>query len=75
MSEEIKQWEYRVETFGGFFSGVNAAELEEMLDEWGEDGWEVVAVHPRANANEINVIAKRPLTDRARRDRSRPSLY
>jgi len=75
MSEEITQWEYRVETVGGLFNGVKAAELEEMLDEWGEDGWEVVAVHPREYATKIDVIAKRPLTDRVRRGRSRPSLY
>jgi len=71
----ITQWEYRVETIGGFFKGVKADELEEMLNEWGEDGWEVVATHIIENANKINVIAKRPLTDRVRRDRSRPSLY
>jgi len=75
MYEEITPWEYRVETVGGFFGGVKAAELEEMLNEWGEDGWEVVATHVIENANKINVIAKRPLTDRVRRDRSRPSMY
>ena len=73
MYEDSKQWEYRVETFGGFFTGVRSNELEEMLNEWGEDGWEVVSTHIIENANKINVIAKRPLTDRARRERSRPS--
>ena len=38
MYEEIKQWEYRVQTVGGFFSGIKAEELEELLNEWGEDG-------------------------------------
>jgi hypothetical protein len=75
MYEEITQWEYRVVTVGGFFKGVKADELEDMLNEWGEDGWEVVAASIIENANKINVIAKRPLTDRVRRDRSRPSLY
>ena len=73
MYEEIKQWEYRVQTVGAFFSGVKAEELEELLNEWGEDGWEVVSTHIIENANKINVIAKRPLTDRVRRERSRPS--
>jgi Domain of unknown function (DUF4177) len=73
MYEEIKQWEYRVQTVGAFFSGVKAEELEELLNEWGEDGWEVVAAHIVENANKINVIAKRPLTDQVRRERSRPS--
>jgi len=74
MSEEIKQWEYRVQTVGGFFSGVKAEELEELLNEWGEDGWEVVSTHNIETANKINVIAKRLLTDRVRRERSRPSF-
>jgi hypothetical protein len=73
MYEDIKQWEYRVQTVGAFFSGVKAEELEELLNEWGEDGWEVVSTHIIENANKINVIAKRPLTDRVRRERSRPS--
>lgn len=73
MYEETKQWEYRVQTVGAFFSGVKAEALEELLNEWGEDGWEVVSTHIIENANKINVIAKRPLTDRVRRERSRPS--
>ena len=73
MYEDIKQWEYRVQTVGAFFSGVKAEELEGLLNEWGEDGWEVVSTHIIENANKINVIARRPLTDRVRRERSRPS--
>lgn len=74
MYEDISQWEYRVQTVGGFFSGVKAEELEDLLNEWGEEGWEVVSTHFIENHNKINVIAKRPLTDRARRERSRPSF-
>lgn len=73
MAEEIKQWEYRVQTVGGFFKGVPADELEELLNEWGEDGWEVVSTHILENANKINMIAKRPLTAAVRRQRSIPS--
>ena len=75
MYEEIKQWEYRVQIVGGFFTGIKADELEEMLNEWGEEGWEVVSTHIIENANKVNIIAKRPLTDRVRRERSRPSLF
>jgi hypothetical protein len=74
MYEDISQWEYRVQTIGGFFSGVKAEELEDLLNEWGEEGWEVVSTHLIENHNKINVIAKRPLTDRIRRERSRPSF-
>ena len=31
MAEEIKQWEYRVQTVGSFWSGVKADELEQFL--------------------------------------------
>jgi hypothetical protein len=73
MPDETKQWEYRVQTFGSFLSGVKADELETTLNEWGEDGWEVVATHPIEGMSKINVIAKRPLTDRVKRARSMPS--
>ena len=33
MYEEIKNWEYRVQSVGRFFSGVKAEELEELLNE------------------------------------------
>jgi hypothetical protein len=73
MAEEIKQWEYRVQTVGAFWSGVKADELEQLLNEWGEEGWEVVSTHIIENANKINMIAKRPLTSATRRFRSMPS--
>jgi hypothetical protein len=73
MPETITQWEYRVQTVGSFWSGVKADELENLLNEWGEAGWEVVSTHILENANKINVIAKRPLTDRVKRARSMPS--
>ena len=73
MADEMQKWEYRVQTVGGFFKGVPAAELEELLNEWGVDGWEVVSTHILENANKINVIAKRPLTRTALRMRSMPS--
>ena len=73
MAEEIKQqWEYRVQTIGSFWSGVKADELEQLLNEWGEEGWDVVSTHIIENVNKINVIAKRPLTRETRRSRSMP---
>lgn len=71
MNDEPQKWEYRVQTVGGFFSGVKAEELELLLNEWGEEGWEVVAAHIIENANKINVIAKRPLTRETIRRRTK----
>jgi tRNA G26 N,N-dimethylase Trm1 len=72
MAEEIKQWEYRVQTVGSCWSGVKAEELEQILNEWGEEGWEVVSTHILENANKINMIAKCPLTREIRRSHSLP---
>lgn len=72
MADEIKQWEYRVQTVGSFFGGVKADELEQLLNDWGEDGWEVISTHLLENTSKINVIAKRPLTRDVRRARSLP---
>lgn len=72
MADEIKQWEYRVQTVGAFWTGVKADELEQLLNTWGEEGWEVVSTHVLENQNKINVIAKRPLTRESKRMRSMP---
>lgn len=74
MNNEMPKWEYRVQTVGGFWSGVKAEELEQLLNAWGEEGWEVVSTHVIENANKINVIAKRPLTRETLRKRSMPSF-
>jgi len=69
---ETTQWEYRVQTVGGFFKGVPADELEELLNEWGEEGWEVVSVYTPSQSGKVTIVAKRPLTRTARRERSMP---
>lgn len=69
---EVMQWEYRVVTFGSFWRGVNDAELEAALNEWGEEGWEVVGFRTVENSNRAQVIARRPLTRTTRRWRQMP---
>lgn len=72
MSDEMQQWEYRVQTVGSIWTGVKADDLQELLNAWGVDGWEVISTHLLENQNKINVIAKRPLTREALRRRSMP---
>ena len=72
MNNEISKWEYRVESFGGFWSGINLEKLQQTLDEWGEEGWEVVTAPAFENYNKIHIIAKRPLTRETTRRRSMP---
>jgi len=71
MSETIK-WEYRVETIGSALRGAKDEEAEAILNEWGEDGWEVISAHPPTNSSKVRVVAKRPLTSAAQRRRSMP---
>jgi hypothetical protein len=71
MAEEIKQWEYRVQTIGSLF-GTKDELIETMLNEWGSEGWEAINVFTPEGSGKITMVAKRPLTDRARRSRSRP---
>jgi hypothetical protein len=69
---EITQWEYCVKSFGTFLKGVNDADLEALLSQWGEEGWEIVGFRTIEKSNRAQVIAKRPLTREARRWRSMP---
>jgi hypothetical protein len=73
MAEAI-QWEYRVQTTGSSFSAMKDEALEALLDAWGEEGWEVISVHPLGSSNKVRVIARRRLSLEARRQRTWPSL-
>lgn len=69
MAEEFKQWEYRVQTIGGFF-GTKDELIEVTLNEWGEEGWEVTHVFTPEGSGNVTVVAKRPLTRETIRQRS-----
>ena len=69
---ELNQWEYHVLTVGGFFKGVKDDEFEALLNQFGEEGWEVVGFRSVENTNQGQVILKRPLDRTARRWRSMP---
>jgi len=71
MNEEIKKWEYRVETIGSIF-GTKNENIEAMLNEWGDEGWEVTHVYTPEGSGKVTVVAKRPLSSITRRFRSMP---
>ena len=71
LAEEIKQWEYRVQTIGGFL-GTKDEHIQGTLNEWGSEGWEAINVYTPEGSGKVTIVAKRPLTDRARRLRSMP---
>lgn len=71
MADEMKPWEYRVQTIGGLF-GTKDELIEATLNEWGSEGWEAIHVFTPEGSGKITIVAKRPLTDRARRRRSMP---
>lgn len=73
MPDEIKQWEYRVQTIGSAF-GTKDELIQFTLNEWGADGWEAINVYTPSGSGKITIVAKRPLTERARRMRSMPQM-
>lgn len=73
MTDEFKQWEYRVQTIGSEF-GTKDELIQATLDEWGIEGWEALNVYTPSGSGKITIVAKRPLTDRARRSRSMPRM-
>ncbi len=71
MSEEIKKWEYRVQTIGSMF-GTKDENIEATLNEWGNEGWEVTHVYTPEGSGKVTIVAKRPLSLTASRSRSMP---
>jgi len=70
---EQTQWEYRVKTIGRLW-GTKDEQIEALLNEWGEEGWEAINVYTPEGSGKVTVVAKRPLTPEARRRRSRPGF-
>lgn len=73
MADEDKQWEYRVQTLGSFFQTKDEL-LQNTLDEWGAEGWEVISVYAHHGSDYVTAVAKRVLTARVRRARSRSQM-
>ncbi|OGO08944.1 MAG: hypothetical protein A2Z66_07345 [Chloroflexi bacterium RBG_13_66_10] len=70
--DETTQWEYRVISLGGGLRGTKDEQMETELNALGDEGWEVVGLTSRENSQRITLVAKRPLTPTARRQRTMP---
>jgi len=70
--DTILRWEYKVESIGSAFSHPKDEEIEGMLNEWGEEGWEIINVIQTSGSPKSVIVAKRPLSERERRRRSMP---
>ena len=68
---EMTQWEYRVQTIGGIF-GTKDEQIEALLNEWGQEGWEATQVYTPSQSGKVTIVARRLLTASARRQRSWP---
>lgn len=73
MTDEFKQWEYRVLTIGNMF-GTKDENIQATLDEWGMEGWEAINVYTPSQSGKVTIVAKRPLTELVRRQRSMPQM-
>ena len=68
------KWEYRIEEVGSFWKGTKLEEVEDFLNQLGEEGWEVINLHSPENSNKLWITIKRPLTSSTRRERTRPDF-
>jgi hypothetical protein len=65
-------WEYSVYTSGSTFKHQSEGELETVLNDLGEQGWEVASATSIEGSGKVRIILKRPLTSAVRRERSMP---
>jgi hypothetical protein len=56
------------------YFGTKDEPIQNTLDEWGEEGWEAINVFTPEGSGKITIVAKRPLTERARRMRNMPQM-
>ena len=70
---DMQQWEYRVNIVGSTMSTMKNEALEALLNEWGDEGWQVIAVFLLEHSSKMRLGAKRPLGPTSRRRRSWPS--
>jgi hypothetical protein len=70
MTETVK-WEYRIQTLGSTFKQVKDEDLEALLNEWGEEGWEIIVVQ-HLESSKSRLIAKRALGRSVTRSQSWP---
>jgi len=71
MTDYIK-WEYRIQTMGSALKQIKDDELEALVNEWGEEGWEIINAHNLESSNKIRIFAKRPLSKSSLRSRTWP---
>jgi hypothetical protein len=69
MIEETKKWEYRVQTIGNVMLGTKDENIEAMLNEWGDEGWEVTHVFNPYGSGSVTLVAKRSLSSETIRNR------
>lgn len=70
--EKHPRWEYRVQSVGSTFKTYKDEDVQEILDQWGLEGWELVAVHIFENTGKIRLYAKRSLNAPPPRGRTWP---
>ena len=65
------KWEYRVETIGSTWSSAKDEDLEQMLNEWSEEGWDLIVASPIGD-NKVRLIARREILSPAQRKHGWP---
>jgi uncharacterized protein YlxW (UPF0749 family) len=69
---EITKWEYRVVGVGSFWSTPKDEDLESVMNELGEEGWEAFSIYTQHGTSKVWISAKRPMGSASHRPRSWP---
>lgn len=69
---ENNKWHYHVITVGSVLSSPKDEDLEELLNELGNQGWEIFAIHHHEGSNKLRMVGKKPVFDNPRRKRTWP---
>jgi hypothetical protein len=72
MMSDMTKWEYRVFTWGSAWKSNKDEDLEALLNDWGEEGWEVISADHQVSSEKLKLIAKRLLTHPRRREPNYP---
>jgi len=65
------KWEYQVEIVGNFWRGARAEDIQRLLMQAAEDGWEPVELTPMQNSSRIMLVLRRATEAGSRRRREK----
>ena len=69
---KTSRWEYQVLSMGSGLKGPKDEQLQLVLNELGNQGWESASIYTQGQSPKVTIVVKRPLSESTRRQRSMP---